>query len=589
MVGQLPDPLHRYAPQVDGVPRGRAVQVPSATAPSEALHASHPPAHAVLQQTPSEQLPVAHWLPAEQAVPTACTPVQVPPTQLPDAHSAGRVHAFPEPSFTRHWAWPQYAVAAHSPSLAQEVPQPVDGDWHRDGPHSASGSVPACTGLQVPFEGARSHLRQLPVQSVLQQTPSTQKPEAQSVSALQAAPGAPPMTHVPATHEAPCAQPVEVVQAVVQAPPAPHKPGVQAGAPGLPLGAAVQVPALPGRLHASHAPLQAVLQHVPSAQWPEAQSELAAHAAPSGNWATQVLAVQLAPATQPAAAVHPWAHVPPAAHAKAPQEGMSGVPASSVAQWPVASHARQGPSQAASQHTPSEHWPDAHSRFPPHAPPCPCSGTQLPPSRYCPGAHSAHAPPKQERPGGQVMPRQSTATQRPPSHTSDGPHVAPPHEACRHSPPTHRSASGQVMPTQSACSQRVPSTQASPTAHSVAAQSSGRQLPPAQVVPAGQAMPTQASDSHCAATHTFESAQVNCGQSSVTHTPRRHRASPGHPVGQSSGLAPASTTFFPPSTAPGRGPSSHAHSVASSPATTTRFHMCQSPHRALIPSNATCR
>jgi hypothetical protein len=45
------------------------------------LQASHPPPHAVSQQTPSTQLPVRHWLLALQAVPLESFGMHVLPLQ----------------------------------------------------------------------------------------------------------------------------------------------------------------------------------------------------------------------------------------------------------------------------------------------------------------------------------------------------------------------------------------------------------------------------------------------------------------------------------------------------------------------------
>jgi hypothetical protein len=52
------------------------VQTPLADAPSEAAQASQEPAHAVLQQNPSTQLPFWHWLAAVHAVPSASLALQ---------------------------------------------------------------------------------------------------------------------------------------------------------------------------------------------------------------------------------------------------------------------------------------------------------------------------------------------------------------------------------------------------------------------------------------------------------------------------------------------------------------------------------
>jgi hypothetical protein len=48
----------------------------------------------------------------------------------------------------------------------------------------------------------------------------------------------------------------------------PHTKGEQEGLPGLPEAEGLQVPTLPARLQASHAPLQEELQHTPSTQLP---------------------------------------------------------------------------------------------------------------------------------------------------------------------------------------------------------------------------------------------------------------------------------------------------------------------------------
>jgi hypothetical protein len=73
-------PLHKKGAQVGlpGEPAETGLHVP--TLPVR-LQASHEPPHAVLQQTPSTQLPLPHWLAAEQAVPLVFWGTQVPPLQ----------------------------------------------------------------------------------------------------------------------------------------------------------------------------------------------------------------------------------------------------------------------------------------------------------------------------------------------------------------------------------------------------------------------------------------------------------------------------------------------------------------------------
>jgi hypothetical protein len=45
------------------------------------LHALHPPQLATLQHTPSTQLPLPHWLPDVQAIPSPVWLIQVLPLQ----------------------------------------------------------------------------------------------------------------------------------------------------------------------------------------------------------------------------------------------------------------------------------------------------------------------------------------------------------------------------------------------------------------------------------------------------------------------------------------------------------------------------
>jgi hypothetical protein len=59
-------------------PAATGLHVPTLPA---TLQASHAPPQAVLQQTPSTQLPLPHWLSAEQVVPFVFLSAQVPPLQ----------------------------------------------------------------------------------------------------------------------------------------------------------------------------------------------------------------------------------------------------------------------------------------------------------------------------------------------------------------------------------------------------------------------------------------------------------------------------------------------------------------------------
>jgi hypothetical protein len=74
------EPVHTYGPQ-EGLPA-----LPEATGPHvpmlpATLQASQAPPHAVLQQTPSTQLPLPHWLLAVQEVALVFLGTQAPALQ----------------------------------------------------------------------------------------------------------------------------------------------------------------------------------------------------------------------------------------------------------------------------------------------------------------------------------------------------------------------------------------------------------------------------------------------------------------------------------------------------------------------------
>jgi hypothetical protein len=125
--------------------------------------------------------------------------------------------------------------------------------------------VPSCPGTAQDWH--------VPLQAVLQQTRSTQLPEAHSTEALQAVPGVFFATQVPPEH-----QPVDLQSELAVQPEAHALLPLQKNWPHSPPGSvftpsAVQVPDAPGRLQASHVPLHGLLQHTPSTQVkPERQS-----------------------------------------------------------------------------------------------------------------------------------------------------------------------------------------------------------------------------------------------------------------------------------------------------------------------------
>jgi hypothetical protein len=205
----------------------------------------------------------------------------------------------------------------------------------------------------VPSDAARLQASHWPPQARLQHTPSTQNPDAHWLAPPQVAPGASLGTHAPAEQKSPATQSLSTAQLDLHAV-APHAYGAQlvvdgAGQAPLPLhcAAAVATPAAqlgarhwvaaPGYAHAvvveplhappqalpslvqagrvptgapltglqappapqaSHCPVQARLQHTPSAQNPDAHWVAAPCGAPSPSLGAQAPPLQKSPATQ---------------------------------------------------------------------------------------------------------------------------------------------------------------------------------------------------------------------------------------------------------------------------------------------------
>lgn len=170
------------------------------------LHAWQVPAHALLQQTLS--------------------------TQNPDKQSVPTAHVAPWSNL--------HALAPLQDPLV----------------HSPSGSVAVMMGPQVPLVpwpfNASEHALHIPVQFVSQQTPSTQKPEMQSVGKVQVAP-----------------------LSDLHAPKPSHDWLVPEHVPMSSWLAATfeHVPMLPAMLHAWQVLAQLLLQHKPSAQTPLKQPD----------------------------------------------------------------------------------------------------------------------------------------------------------------------------------------------------------------------------------------------------------------------------------------------------------------------------
>lgn len=200
--------------------------VPLATGPQRpftpepffaAEHARHEPEQAVLQQTPSAQLPLEHSPAVAQGAPFGLSAHAPEPLQLaePLHSSSGSVlmamlpHApsAPLPFFAAVHAWhvPVQGPLQHTPSTQLPVTHSTPLEhacplaiWHWPAPqlsrpaHSLSGSVPASTSPHTPSApepfNAAVHAWHTPKQAVSQQTPSTHAPLAQSPAALHGSP-----------------------------------------------------------------------------------------------------------------------------------------------------------------------------------------------------------------------------------------------------------------------------------------------------------------------------------------------------------------------------------------------------------------
>jgi hypothetical protein len=95
------------------------------------LQAAHWPAHAALQQRPSTQKPLAHWLAAPQAAPGASLGTQAPAWhQAPAAQASSARHAVlhaagPQAKRSQDWVWGGGQAPAPSQEAADVAVPPV--------------------------------------------------------------------------------------------------------------------------------------------------------------------------------------------------------------------------------------------------------------------------------------------------------------------------------------------------------------------------------------------------------------------------------------------------------------------------------
>ena len=140
-------------------PAGALEQVPSLPV---RLQASQAPSQPLLQQAPSSQLTLTHSFEATQPTPRTFFGTQAVPLQY----------------------WP----ATHWASKVQLEGQAGPAPEQRYGVQAGTPAEPLGMLVHVPVVPPRLQALQPPTQVVLQQTPSTQKPEAQSAATEQEVP-----------------------------------------------------------------------------------------------------------------------------------------------------------------------------------------------------------------------------------------------------------------------------------------------------------------------------------------------------------------------------------------------------------------
>ena len=152
---------------------------------------------------------------------------------------------------------------------------------------------------------------QVPVQVLLQQTPSTQFWLLQSLLVAHFVPLASEPEHTLVVRPVQLKPNLQKVLSthVVQQAPAPLQVEVPHSVSGSVLLAyGEQVPTLPGSAQDWHVPLHAALQHTPSTHWPDAHSAPAAQDSPLAFFETQAPPLQKVPPAQSAEVAHEPRH-----------------------------------------------------------------------------------------------------------------------------------------------------------------------------------------------------------------------------------------------------------------------------------------
>jgi hypothetical protein len=345
-----PDPPDPPAPPAPADPAAPAPAAPAPVAPAEPPAPALPPAAV---QVPIRQTPLLHEAPSGFSASggQAC----MAPSQLSSASHGPAASRQGVPTGSASSAGHEGDAPSQLSGLSQMSPEGrhrVDAASGEQAPETAA---PAAT-LQA-WQSAASPASPAP-QAESQQTPSAQNPEAHSIADGQGSPrGRCAWQCLLASQKKPWPQTASVSQVIGQAESTPSQstPPGQLGAPVVPAGTTVQLPAgLAGLAQLSHAPLHAESQQTPSAQKPVAHSPEAAQGKPTAS-----------------------RHAEAALQILSPEQVSVSTASATGRQVPgVTEQERQGASQADSQQTPSAQKPAAHS--PGAAQGCPSAGRQAP-------------------------------------------------------------------------------------------------------------------------------------------------------------------------------------------------------------------
>lgn len=321
---------------------------------------------ALLQQNPCAQKPLEHSSAAPHGCPSPFFP-QDPAPVCP--HTLGSTHWAFVLHDVKHWStlqrngkqeidrgfthWPEalhvdsgvatslaqvagahlkptgYLRQAPAPSHFPSVPHDA-GPWSMHSFGARGSDRPFGTGTQRPAEPDKLQLRQVPPQASLQHTPSTQKPDTQSLAALQVWPsGFLPQEWVARSQARSGAQSSFELHRSVHSPFVQRKGWHWSASPGLQLPSPSQTRVLLSVLPEQEAPWQAVpmgyIVHRPKPSQTPVVPQVA------GSWRGHFGCVCPAGVGE---------HVP---------------------SIPTRLHTWQGPSQAVLQQKPSTQWPDEHS------------------------------------------------------------------------------------------------------------------------------------------------------------------------------------------------------------------------------------